>query len=410
MISNTVGVATSRFLELEEKFGAHNYHPLPVVLNKGAGVYVWDVEGKRYYDFLSGYSAINQGHCHPAIIAALIEQAQKLTLTSRAFHNDLLGEYSQYITHYFGYDKVLPMNTGVEGGETAVKLARRWGYEKKGIADNNAKIIFAEHNFWGRTLAAISSSTDPASYKGFGPYMPGFDLVPYNNLAALEEAFQDSNVAAFMVEPIQGEAGVVLPDDGYLKGVRELCSEYKVLFIADEIQTGLCRTGKMLACDHENVRPDILILGKALSGGVLPVSAVLANDDIMLNIRPGEHGSTYGGNPLACKVAIAALQVLKDENMAQNAEEMGILLRKELENIQSPFIKNIRGKGLLNAIVISHPDTDAAWVFCLELMRNGLLAKPTHGDKIRLAPPLIITEGQIMECIDIIKRSLQALE
>ncbi len=410
MLSNITGSETAMFLDLEEKYSAHNYHPLPVVLHRGQGVYVWDVEGKRYYDFLSGYSAINQGHCHPAIVAALTGQAQKLTLTSRAFHNNLLGEYAAYITSYFGYDKVLPMNTGVEGGETALKLARRWGYVKKGIPDNKAKIIFAEHNFWGRTLAAISSSSDPTSYKGFGPYMPGFEVVPYNNLAVLEKAFQDSNVAAFMVEPIQGEAGVVVPDDGYLKGVRDLCNEYNVLFIADEIQTGLCRTGKMLACDHENVRPDILILGKALSGGVLPVSAVLADDEVMLNIHPGEHGSTYGGNPLACKVAITALQVLKDESLAQNAEEMGSLLRKEIENIQSPFIKNIRGKGLLNAIVINHPNPDAAWVFCLELMRNGLLAKPTHGDKIRFAPPLIITEEQIIECADIIKRSLQVLK
>lgn len=410
MISNIAGSQAGRFLDLEEKYGAHNYHPLPVVLQRGEGVFLWDVEGKRYYDFLSGYSAVNQGHCHPAIISALTEQAQKLTLTSRAFHNNLLGEYSQYITQYFGYDKVLPMNTGVEGGETAVKLARRWGYVNKKIPDNKAKIIFAEHNFWGRTLAAISSSTDPASYKAFGPYMPGFELVPYNNLAALENAFQDANVAAFMVEPIQGEAGVVVPDDGYLKGVRDMCDKYNVLFIADEIQTGLCRTGKMLACDHEKVRPDILILGKALSGGVLPVSAVLTNDEIMLNIHPGEHGSTYGGNPLACKVAMAALQVLKDENLAKNAGEMGSLFRKELESFTSHVIKNIRGKGLLNAIVISHPNPDAASIFCMELMKNGLLAKPTHGDKIRFAPPLIITKEQITECAGIIKRSLQVLE
>ena len=410
MISNTTESETARFIDLEDKYGAHNYHPLPVVLSRGEGVFLWDVEGKRYYDFLSGYSAVNQGHCHPAIISALIEQAQKLTLTSRAFHNNLLGEYAQYITKYFGYDKVLPMNTGVEGGETAIKLARRWGYLKKGIPDNKAKIIFAENNFWGRTLAAISTSSDPGSYKGFGPYMPGFELVPYNNLAALEKAFQDTNVAAYMVEPIQGEAGVVIPDDGYLKGVRDLCNEYNILFIADEIQTGLSRTGKMLACDHENVRPDILILGKALSGGVLPISAVLADDEVMLNIRPGEHGSTYGGNPLACKVAMAALQVLKDENMAQNAEEMGKLLRKELEKIQSPLIKNIRGKGLLNAIVVNHPNPDAAWIFCLELMKNGLLAKPTHGDKIRFAPPLTISKEQIIECIDIIQRSLKVIE
>jgi ornithine--oxo-acid transaminase len=327
---------------------------LTCCVKQGRRVYVWDVEGKRYLDFLSGYSAINQGHCHPAIIEVLIEQAKKLTLTSRAFHNDVLGEYSKYITQYFGYDKVLPMNTGVEGGETAVKLARRWGYVNKGIPDNQAKIIFAERNFWGRTLAAISSSTDPKSYNNFGPFMPGFEIVPYNDLPALEKAFQDKNVAGYMVEPIQGEAGVVLPDDGYLKGVRELCDEYNVLFIADEIQTGLCRTGKMLACDHEDVRPDILILGKALSGGVLPVSAVLADDEIMLNIRPGEHGSTYGGNPLACKVAMAALQVLKDENLSENAEKMGMLFRNELERLQSPVISNIRGKGLLNAIVVNH--------------------------------------------------------
>lgn len=410
MISNATGSETARFIDLEDKYGAHNYHPLPVVLSRGEGVYLWDVEGKRYYDFLSGYSAVNQGHCHPAIISALIEQAQKLTLTSRAFYNDHLGEYAQYITKYFGYDKVLPMNTGVEGGETAIKLARRWGYLKKGIADNKAKIIFAENNFWGRTLAAISTSADPGSYKGFGPYMPGFEVVPYNNLAALEKAFQDSNVAAYMVEPIQGEAGVVIPHDGYLKGIRELCYEYNILFIADEIQTGLCRTGKMLACDHENVRPDILILGKALSGGVLPISAVLADDEVMLTIRPGEHGSTYGGNPLACKVAMAALQVLKDENLAQNAEEMGKFLRKELEEIQSPLIKNIRGKGLLNAIVINHSNPDAALIFCLDLMKNGLLAKPTHGDKIRFAPPLTISKEQIIECIAVIKRSLQVIE
>lgn len=410
MITSAFGSEAARLFGLEEKYGAHNYHPLPVVLDRGEGVYVWDVEGKRYYDFLSGYSAINQGHCHPRIVAALIEQAQKLTLTSRAFHNNLLGEYSQYITNYFGYNRVLPMNTGVEGGETAIKLARRWGYVKKGIADNKAKIIFAEDNFWGRTLAAISSSTDPSSYKGFGPYMPGFELVPYNHLAALEKAFQDSNVAAFMVEPIQGEAGVVLPDEGYLKGVRNLCDEYNVLFIADEIQTGLCRTGKMLACDYENVRPDVLILGKALSGGVLPVSAVLADDEIMLNIHPGEHGSTYGGNPLACKVAMTALQVLKDEKMAENALEMGNFFRDEIQNIGSAFIKSIRGKGLLNAIVINHPNPDAAWILCLELMRNGLLAKPTHGDKIRFAPPLIINEKQVIECIQIIKHSLQVLQ
>jgi ornithine--oxo-acid transaminase len=409
MVTNATAMTTADYLALEDKYGAHNYHPVPVVLNRGEGVFLWDVEGKRYYDFLSGYSAVNQGHCHPKIIAALIEQAQKLTLTSRAFYNDLLGEYAKYITSYFGYDKVLPMNTGVEGGETAIKLARRWGYMNKGIETNKARIIFAENNFWGRTMAAISSSTDPSSYKNFGPYMPGFELVPYNDLAALERAFQDKTVAAFMVEPIQGEAGVVIPDEGYLAGVRQLCSEYNVLFIADEIQTGLARTGKMLACDHENVRPDILILGKALSGGVLPVSAVLADDEVMMNIKPGEHGSTYGGNPLACKVAMAALQVLKDENLAENATAMGNVLRSELQNLRSPFIKTVRGKGLLNAIVIEHANKDAAWELCLELKENGLLAKPTHGDKIRFAPPLIINEQQVKDAVEIIGRSLHTL-
>ena len=409
MVTNLSSAKTEYYLQLEEKFGAHNYHPLPVVLERGDGVFVWDVDGKRYFDFLSGYSAVNQGHCHPKIIAALQEQAAKLTLTSRAFYNNVLGEYERYITNYFGYNKVLPMNTGVEGGETAVKLARKWGYLHKGIPDNEAKIIFAEHNFWGRTLAAISSSTDPSSYVGFGPYMPGFELVPYNDLPALEKAFQDKNVAAYMVEPIQGEAGVVLPDDGYLNGVRDLCNEYNVLFIADEIQTGLCRTGKMLACDHEQVRPDILILGKALSGGVFPVSAVLADDEIMLTIKPGEHGSTYGGNPLACKVAMAALQVLKDEKLDENAEAMGTVLRDELEKLQSPYINDIRGKGLLNAIQITHPNKEAAWHFCIELKNNGLLAKPTHGDKIRFAPPLIINREQVLECVGIIKQSLKVL-
>lgn len=409
MQTYTASGKAAYYLDLEEKFGAHNYHPLPVVLEKGEGVYLWDVDGKRYYDFLSGYSAVNQGHCHPTIIQALTEQAQKLTLTSRAFHNNLLGEYSQFITQYFGYEKVLPMNTGVEGGETAIKLARRWAYVKKGVTENQAKIIFAEGNFWGRTLAAISSSTDPSSYKGFGPYMPGFETVPYNNIRALEKALQDKNVAAFMVEPIQGEAGVLIPDEGYLKAVRELCTEYNVLFIADEIQTGLARTGKMLACDHENVRPDILILGKALSGGVLPVAAVLADDFIMMNIKPGEHGSTYGGNPLACKVAMTALQVLKDEKMAENATTMGAYLRTGIEKFNSPFITTVRGKGLLNAIVIKHSNPEAAWDYCLALKENGLLAKPTHGDKIRFAPPLIINQAQIDECLGIIEKSLTIL-
>ena len=409
MVTNMSSEKTEYYLQLEEQYGAHNYHPLPVVLERGQGIYLWDVDGKQYFDFLSGYSAVNQGHCHPKIVAALQKQAAKLTLTSRAFHNNVLGEYEKYITTYFGYDKVLPMNTGVEGGETAVKLARKWGYMHKGIPENEAKIIFAEHNFWGRTLAAISTSADPSSYIGFGPYMPGFEVVPYNDLGALEKAFQDKTVAAYMVEPIQGEAGVVIPDDGYLKGVRSLCDEYNVLFIADEIQTGLCRTGKMLACDHENVRPDILILGKALSGGVLPVSAVLADNKIMLVLKPGEHGSTYGGNPLACKVAIAALQVLKDEKLASNAEAMGELLREELSRLQSPYIAEIRGKGLLNAIRIAHPDKEAAWHFCIELKNNGLLAKPTHGDKIRLAPPLIISKEQMLECVTIIEQSLKVL-
>lgn len=409
MLTQTLSANTAAYLQLEEQYGAHNYHPLPVVLEKGSGVFLWDVDGKRYYDFLSGYSAVNQGHCHPKIIASLIEQAQKLTLTSRAFHNNLLGEYAKFITDYFGYDKVLPMNTGVEGGETAIKLARRWAYTKKGVEENKAKIIFAEGNFWGRTLAAISSSNDPSSYKGFGPYMPGFELIPYNDSIALEKALQDKNVAAFMVEPIQGEAGVVVPDEGYLTKVRELCTTYNVLFIADEIQTGLARTGKMLACDHENVKPDILILGKALSGGVLPVSAVLANDEVMMNIKPGEHGSTYGGNPLACAVATTALTVLKEESMAENAEAMGVLLRSELAALQSPFIATIRGKGLLNAIVIKHHNPEAAWDLCLELKENGLLAKPTHGDKIRFAPPLLINREQILECVEIIGESLKKL-
>ena len=409
MTHSTINSNAAKYLALEEQYGAHNYHPLPVVLERGEGVYLYDVDGKKYFDFLSGYSAVNQGHCHPAIIEALQKQASKLTLTSRAFHNNLLGEYEKYITNYFGYDKVLPMNTGVEGGETAIKLARRWGYNVKGIAENKAKIIFAEGNFWGRTLAAISSSTDPSSFKGFGPYMPGFGLVPYNDLVALEEALKDKEVAAFMVEPIQGEAGVVIPDDGYLKAVRDLCDKYHVLFIADEIQTGLARTGKMLACDHENVKPDILILGKALSGGTLPISAVLANDNIMMQIKPGEHGSTYGGNPLACAVAIKSLEVLKSEKMAENAEKMGERLRAGLANLHSPFITTIRGKGLLNAIVIKHENPDASWDLCLHLKDLGLLAKPTHGDKIRFAPPLIITEKQIDEAIAIIGAGLKLL-
>ena len=410
MLTHTLTEKATHYLELEERYGAHNYHPLPVVLNEGKGVYLTDVDGKKYYDFLSGYSAVNQGHCHPVIIEALINQSKKLTLTSRAFHNNILGEYEQFITEYFGYDKVLPMNTGVEGGETAIKLARRWAYTHKGVPENKAKVIFAEGNFWGRTLAAISASTEPSSYKDFGPFMPGFSNIPYNDTVALEAALQDPNVAAFMVEPIQGEAGVVIPDAGYLQKVRALCTEYNVLFIADEIQTGLCRTGKLLACDHENVKPDILILGKALSGGTMPVAAILANDEIMLTIKPGEHGSTYGGNPLACAVAIASLKVLKEEKMAENAEAMGILLREGLAKLNSPLISTIRGKGLLNAIVINHKDPEASWDLCLALRDNGLLAKPTHGDKIRFAPPLIITKEQILECVEIIGKSLKTLE
>jgi len=405
----SLSAASQQYLDLEEKYGAHNYHPLPVVLNRGEGVYVWDVDNKRYYDFLSGYSAVNQGHCHPKIIAAFIEQAQKLTLTSRAFYNDLLGKYEKYVTEYFGYDKVLPMNTGVEAVETGIKLARRWGYTVKGVEENKATIVVCAHNFHGRTSTVISFSTDPSSYTNFGPYMPGFDVIPYNDLTALEEALQNKNVVGFLVEPIQGEAGVVVPDAGYLSKAKQYCEDAQVLFIADEIQTGLSRTGKMLACDHEHVRPDILLLGKALSGGVMPVSAVLADDPIMLTIKPGEHGSTYGGNPLACKIAMVALQVLKDEKLSENAETMGKLLREELAKLNSPFITSIRGKGLLNAIVIDHPNKEGAWELCLALKDNGLLAKPTHGDKIRFAPPLVITKEQILECVEIIGKSLQVL-
>lgn len=401
-------ISGTQAIELEDKYGAHNYHPLPVVLAKGEGVYLWDTDGKRYYDFLSAYSAVNQGHCHPRIIKALNEQATKLTLTSRAFYNDVLGEYCQYITSYFGYDKVLPMNTGVEGGETAVKLCRKWGYEKKGIPENKAKILFAEGNFWGRTLSAISTSSDPDSYKGFGPYMTGFEVIPYNDLDALEKALEDPNVAGFMVEPIQGEAGVVVPDEGYLNKAYAMCNKRNVLFIADEVQTGIARTGKLLACEHENVRPDILILGKALSGGVLPVSAVLADDEVMLCIKPGEHGSTFGGNPLACKVAMAALDVVRDEKLAENAEALGKILRSELESIDSDMITLVRGKGLLNAIIIKPQDGVDAWDVCLALRDNGLLAKPTHGDIIRLAPPLVITEKQLFECCDILRKTIES--
>jgi ornithine--oxo-acid transaminase len=394
------------YIELENRYGAKNYKPLPVVIERGEGVFLWDVEGKKYFDFLSAYSAVNQGHCHPRILKTLLEQSSKLTLTSRAFHNNILGEYEKYICEYFGYDRVLPMNSGVEAGETAIKLARKWGYEVKRIPENQAKIIFVEGNFWGRTIAAISSSSDPSSYTGFGPLLSGYIKIPYNNLEALAQAVADKNVAAFMVEPIQGEAGVIVPDNGYLKAAYDLCKQHNVLFIADEIQTGLCRTGKLLASDYDDVRPDILMLGKALSGGVMPISAVLCDDYIMETIKPGEHGSTFGGNPLACVVAVAALKVLSDQNLAANAYEMGILFRSELEKIKSPFISIVRGKGLLNAIEVTHQNPNAAWDFCLVLKENGLLAKPTHGNKIRFAPPLIITPDQILESIAIIKKSL----
>jgi len=409
-LTDNISDKTNYYITLEEKHGAHNYHPLPVVLKKGEGVFVWDVNEKRYFDFLSGYSAVNQGHCHPRIVNALVQQAASLTLTSRAFYNNLLGEYEAFITAYFGYDKVLPMNTGVEAVETALKLCRRWGYSVKGIPENKSKIIVCSGNFHGRTISVISFSTDPSSTQQFGPFTPGFSVIPYSDISALAEALTDTNVAGFLIEPIQGEAGVKVPDEGYLEKAKALCKKNNVLFIADEIQTGLCRTGKMLCCDHENVRPDILVLGKALSGGTLPVSAVLADDEIMLTVKPGEHGSTYGGNPLACAVAIEALKVLKDENMAEHAERMGILLREQLQQIHSTHISIIRGKGLLNAIVIKHANENAAWKLCLELMKNGLLAKPTHGDKIRFAPPLTITAEQLSECVEIIEKSLKVLD
>lgn len=393
----------------EEKYGAHNYHPLPVVLERGEGVFVWDVDGKKYFDFLSGYSAINQGHCHPKIIQVLIEQSKKLTLTSRAFHSDLLGEFAEYITNYFGYDKVLPMNTGAEAVETALKLARKWAYEVKKVEENKAKIIVVDGNFHGRTISIVSFSSDPTAKHNYGPFTPGLESIPYNDAEALRNALKDPNVAAFLVEPIQGEAGVFVPDEGYLKACAAICKEANVLFIADEIQTGLARTGKMLACDYEGVRPDILILGKALSGGTYPLSVVLADDRIMLTIKPGEHGSTYGGNPLACKIGMTALQVLKDEKMAENAAIQGEYFRTKIRALNNPHIKLIRGKGLLNAIVIKHADPNAAWDVCLKLKDNGLLAKPTHGDKIRFAPPLLITKEQIDECVAIIEKSLNEM-
>ncbi len=406
-------ISSKYAIELEDKYGAHNYHPIPVVLSKGEGIHVWDLEGKKYFDFLSSYSAVNQGHCHPKIIKSLNDQSKKLTLTSRAFYNDVLGDFEKFITELFKYDKVLPMNTGVEGGETANKLARKWGYEKKGIPENKAKIIFANGNFWGRTLAAISTSDDPLSYKGFGPFMPGYEVIPYNDLESLEDSFQDSNVAAFMVEPIQGEAGVIVPDEGYLSGIRKLCNKYNVLFIADEVQTGIARTGKMLATDFEDARPDILILGKALSGGVLPVSAVLADDEIMMCIKPGEHGSTFGGNPLSCAVAKTALKVVEEENLAENATEMGELFRGRMQKFieSSNLAQIVRGKGLLNAIVIdSSVESDMAWNICLKLKDNGLLAKPTHGNIIRFAPPLIINQQEIQECCNIIETTIKSFE
>lgn len=400
---------TAGYIQTEDQYGAHNYHPLPVVLNKGSGAFVWDVEGKRYFDFLSGYSAVNQGHCHPKIIDALTKQAKELTLTSRAFHSDKMAEYTQYITQYFGYDKLLPMNTGVEAVETALKLARKWGYAVKGVPDGQAKIITVEGNFHGRTINVISFSTDPSARDGFGPFMSGYVTIPYNDIEALRFALNDKNVVAFLVEPIQGEAGVYVPDNGYLATASALCKEHRVLFIADEIQTGLSRTGRLLACDHEDVRPDMLILGKALSGGVLPISAVLADDEIMLTIAPGEHGSTYGGNPLACAVAIAALEVLREENLAERAAELGVYFREKLNRLAHPAIKQVRGKGLLNAIVIQHVDVNAADILCLELLKNGLLAKPTHGDKIRFAPPLVISKDELEEAMDIIQKALTVL-
>lgn len=404
---------SEKYIQLEEEFGAHNYHPLPVVLKKGKGVYVWDVDDKKYFDFLSAYSAVNQGHCHPKIINALMDQAAKLTLTSRAFYNDVLGEYEKFVTDFFGYDRLLPMNTGVEGGETAIKLARKWAYLNKGVPKNKAKIIFVEGNFWGRTLAAISSSNDPLSTKDFGPFMPGYEIIPYNDIDALKIALNDPHVAAFMVEPIQGEAGVVVPDENYLIDAFNLCKKSNVLFIADEVQTGIARTGKLLCCDHHGFKPDILILGKALSGGVFPVSAVLSSDEIMLTIKPGEHGSTFGGNPLGCKVAIAALKVVKDEDLCQNAELMGIHFRKKINDYikNSNAIKLIRGKGLLNAIVINDSEeSDTAWNICLKLKENGLLAKPTHGNIIRFAPPLTIVKSEMNQAINIIIDSITGFE
>ncbi|MFP4017612.1 MAG: ornithine--oxo-acid transaminase [Bacteroidales bacterium] len=403
-------MTTKDYIKREEQFGAHNYHPLPVVLDKGEGVFVWDVEGKKYYDFLAAYSAVNQGHSHPRIVNALSKQAQKLALTSRAFHNSVLGEYEEYVTKYFGYDKVLPMNTGAEADETAIKLCRKWAYKKKGIPENEAKIIVCENNFHGRTITIVSMSTDPDARKDYGPYTPGFITIPFNDTQALEKELQDPNVAGFLVEPIQGEAGVNVPDEGYLKKAYELCKKHNVLLMADEVQTGIARTGKILACDHEGVKPDVLILGKAISGGLYPVSAVLADDEIMLAIQPGEHGSTYGGNPIAAKVAIEALEVVKEENLAENAEKLGKIFREEFRSIKSEMIQEVRGKGLLNAVVIKNKEGKTAWDVCVSMKENGVLAKPTHGNIIRFAPPLVITEEQLRDAMDKIKETFKQYE
>lgn len=403
-------ISSKQAIELEDKYGAHNYHPLPVVLEKGKGVYVWDPEGNKYFDFLSAYSAVNQGHCHPKITQAIVDQSSKLTLTSRAFYNNVLGEYERYMSEYFGFDKILPMNTGAEGVETAIKLCRKWAYEKKGINENEAQIIVCENNFHGRTTTVISFSNDPDARKNFGPYTPGFIKIPYNDLKALEEALKQPNIAGFLVEPIQGEAGVVVPDEGYLSACAELCKKSNALLIADEVQTGIARTGKLLACDYDNIKPDVLILGKALSGGAYPVSAILADNEVMDVIKPGQHGSTYGGNPLGCKVAMAALDIVKDEQLAQNAYTLGKLFRSEMKNIINStdlFVK-VRGRGLLNAVIINDTqESDTAWRFCLELKENGLLAKPTHGNIIRFAPPLVMTEAQLLECVAIIRKTAQ---
>lgn len=401
---------TQDFIDREARYGAHNYHPLPVVLDRGEGIYVWDIEGRRYFDFLSAYSAVNQGHCHPKIIQAMIDQAQKLTLTSRAFYNNVLGEWEKFITSYFGYDKVLPMNTGAEADETALKLCRKWAYLKKGIEDGKAKIIVCNGNFHGRTITIVSMSSDPDSYGGFGPYTPGFIKIPYNDLSALEEALKDPDVAGFLVEPIQGEAGVLVPDDGYLRKAYELCKAHRVLFMADEVQTGIARTGRLLACDHEGVRPDVLILGKAISGGVMPVSCVLADDDVMLCIKPGEHGSTYGGNPIAARVSMAALEVVKDENLAENAEILGKVFREKVSAVHSDMVETVRGKGLLNAVVIKPKNGKTAWDVCLKLRDNGLLAKPTHQHIIRFTPPLVIRREELLEAIAIIENTLKEFD